>query len=147
MNTIHHHPQESIEFLNRISFRNLYFIRNPSSGLGSMPKISPVALVVTQRKSKFPCKISPKVKWIIGTVRLHEYFVFSGLIIFSQREIIVQEILIPVLSNFVQSCPRRTLIGILKQGIDPGRIEGFRLAVPSPLSIPCLLYTSDAADE
>jgi hypothetical protein len=88
MDTIHNPSEKGIECQYRMGFRARSFIRDPLASFGISYEAAPVAQMVTKWETQFPCKICSKIKWIIGTIRLHDQSVFSARVIFLQREVV-----------------------------------------------------------
>src|SRR5665647_1134842 len=105
MNAIHHHSHKSIELPGWTGSGETGLIGDPSARSWSLTKIPTVAFVVAKGKPQLPGKVCSKVKWIIGTIRLHQNPIFIDCIVFIKREMVVEEISVPVLGHFVQRFP------------------------------------------
>src|SRR5665647_1721448 len=136
MDAVHNSPEEGIECQHRISVRGRGCIGDPLACSGVTPETAPVAHMISKGQTELPCKICPSKKRIVGTVRLHDHPYFSFRIILPKGEIVVQEILLRVLCYLMQRRPGSVLCAALKQGINPGGIDGFGPAVPPADGLP-----------
>jgi len=90
----------------------------------------------TEREAQLPGEVGPQVERIVGAIGVHDDRALSGRVVFPEPEVVMKEVALRVTRDLVEGGPGRALIGVVEQGVDPGRIKSFSIPAPGHFVFP-----------